>query len=120
MKRSAPLERRTPLRRQTRVRPVNTRRRRQRFELAFGERGEHVRAMPCLLAGKASCEGRTEAAHVRSRGAGGTRRDLVPLCSGHHEQQHRWGLPDFQRRHQIDLRAEAQRIAADLDSRGVP
>jgi hypothetical protein len=86
-----PLTRKAPLQRSARLRPANTRRRRARYERAFGERGELVRRMPCLLAHLTVCDGRVVAAHVRSRGAG----------------------------HRLDLTAEAARVAADLDDRGV-
>lgn len=112
----------TPLKRKTPLQGANARRRRARYEAAFGKRGDYIRRMPCLLwaKGPSLCEGQVQAAHVRSRGAGGTRRDLVPLCAGHHEQQHRWGIVTFQDRHRLDLFAVAAEIAADLDSRGVP
>lgn len=118
MKRT-PLKRGTPLRRRTRLAPVNRRRRAAAHARNFGERANLVRAMPCLLSG-AGCKGQVEAAHVRSRGAGGDRRDLVPLCSGHHREQHQRGLPTFCTTHKLDLRAAAARIAVELDERGVP
>ncbi|MCY0986000.1 hypothetical protein OV203_02590 [Nannocystis sp. ILAH1] len=96
----------------------NAARRARLLERNFGERGAAVRDMPCLLAGR-GCDGRVEAAHVRSRGAGGDRRELVPLCSGHHREQH-CGVRTFCARYDINLRAEAERIAAELDARGVP
>ncbi|MCA9636547.1 MAG: hypothetical protein KC420_11020 [Myxococcales bacterium] len=90
---------------------------------AYGLRGDPVRALGCLCRGGLSwspCGGPTEAAHVRSRGAGGTRRDLVPLCQRHHSEQHRIGIKTFAERHSLDLTAEAQRIAVELDRQGYP
>lgn len=87
MKRTS-IKRKSPLKRKTRLAPANRRRRARTFARNFGERATFIRAMPCLLAGT-GCEGRIEAAHARSRGAGGDRRELVPLCSGHHRQHHR-------------------------------
>ena len=120
--RAAPLTRKTPIRRGGRLRPANSERRRRTFLRNFGERADLVRKMPCLLAdrGPSLCEGRVVAAHVKSRGAGGDRRHLVPLCEGHHDQQHRWGIATFQQRHGLDLPAEAARIAAELDARRIP
>ena len=52
--------------------------------------------------------------------AGGTRRDLVPLCAHHHREQHDTGVETFATRYQVDLAALAASVAADLDARGVP
>jgi hypothetical protein len=51
------------------------------------------------------CVGKLEAAHIRSRGAGGDATDLVPLCHKHHSQSHTIGIQTFERRYQIDLTA---------------
>lgn len=111
------LSRKTPLRRLAPLRPRNVKRQRERFACCFGQRGALVRAMPCLVG--VACRGAVQAAHARSRGAGGTRRDLVPLCARHHREQHDVGLATFMARHRVDLIAAAARIAADLDARGV-
>lgn len=125
LRRSIPLDRRIPLRRgaplqrRTPLRKVNPVRRNLRYERAYGERGHRVRAMPCVIA-SADCRGRMHAAHAVSRGAGGTRRDLVPLCSAHHREQHDHGIETFCSKHQVDLRKIAGSIAALLDAEGVP
>lgn len=139
MKRS-PLGRRTPLRRHTRINPVNRKRKAERFARDYGERGEAVRAMACLAetairtefrgmttldqladAGRrwTRCRGPVVAAHVRSRGAGGDRRSLVPLCQGHHDEQHHVGVKRFAERYRLDLEGEAERVASELDARGL-
>lgn len=118
IKRGKPLKRGGSLVRRTRLRPVNRERKLERYERAYGERGELVRAMPCLLLGN-GCWGPIEAAHVKSRGAGGTCRDLVPLCSRHHAEQHQAGIKTFCKTHDIDLHAAAHRIATELDARSV-
>lgn len=97
LKRGAGLKPGKPIARRARLRPVNRERKLERYEQNFGERAEIIRAMPCLLLGN-ECSGPIEAAHVRSRGAGGTRRDLVPLCSKHHEEQHRLAVELDERR----------------------
>mgnify|MGYP001453131785 CR=1 FL=1 len=92
----------------------------------FGERAEAVRGMRCLArrewweAPQKLCAGDIEAAHAKSRGAGGNRRHLVPLCQRHHREQHDRGVLTFQTTYRLDLRAEADRIAAELDARGLP
>lgn len=83
-----------------------------------------MRAMPCTAAPHEhlgeSCRGRIQAAHVRSRGAGGDRRSLVPLCAGHHEELHRRGIETWQSRYGLDLHAIAEAIAVIFDADGVP
>lgn len=103
-----------PLRRQNRKRAA------KRRAEDFGERGAAVRAMPCLIASKHTCGGAIEAAHAKSRGAGGDRRHLVPLCSLAHREQHDRGVATFQTKHGVNLLAEADRIATELDTQGLP
>jgi hypothetical protein len=71
------------------LKPKNARRKKARFESDFG--GEaylaHIKSQPCAICG---VQGFSEAAHVRSRGAGGKASDLVPLCAAHHVE--RWGV----------------------------
>lgn len=113
MKRSAPM-RRTALRR------ANPERKAKTYERNFGDRGALVRAMPCLVRG---CHLPTQAAHAVARGMGGAKGDkrmLVPLCANHHAEsgEHRTSARQrFEERTGLDLIAEAERIAAELDAR---
>lgn len=109
---------RKALRRNKRLNPFNRARRVELYDRNYGKRGELVRAMDCLLAGF-GCWGPVEAAHVKSRGAGGDRRSLVPLCSRHHQEQGR-GIKTFCARYGLDLAAIAERIAAEFDRLVVP
>ncbi len=150
MKRS-PLKRGSPLTRSTRVRASNPARRAKTFARNFGERGEAVRAMSCLvhwrrcqleadgsprltsndairfMQSSSMCPASEtrQAAHVRARGMGGAkgdRRDLVPLCAKHHAEagEHRTSArAAFEARYRLDLIAEAERIAVELDERGL-
>lgn len=123
LQRRTPLRRTATLKRSTPLSPRNIGRRARRFAEAFGERGAAVRGRPCLCRGRSltsPCSGPVEAAHARSRGAGGSRRDLVPLCRGHHREQHRRGVRTFAATYQLDLDAEARRIAVELDEEGLP
>ena len=53
---------------------------------------------------------RVQAAHVRSRGAGGADpNNLVPLCARHHVQQHTIGQRTFEARFHVDLTWEAHK-----------
>ena len=88
---------RTPLRRS------NSARKRKRYTIAFGSKADWVRSLPCLVCGAVP----SDPAHVRSRGAGGTAADIVPLCRAHHSEQHAVGVRTFSERHGLDLRAEA-------------
>lgn len=54
------------------------------------------------------CWGDVQLCHLTSRGAGGyDQANIVPMCAGAHDEQHRIGIPAFQKRHGINLRAEA-------------
>lgn len=126
------------MQRKQRIKPTNPKRRREAFDRNFGERGEAVRAMPCLCGRKpgrvvmnSGCRGPVQAAHTIARGmggCGGDRRQLVPLCARHHEEagEGSWKPQQpskrtaFEKRHGLDLKAEAERIAVELDERGVP
>jgi hypothetical protein len=137
------LNRHTPLVRRNRARA------RALHARNFGERAEAVRAMDCLTGCRclvhshvscddgtwdehhARCEGPTQAAHVIARGMGGAkgdRRQLVPLCARHHEEAGEGSWKDqqpskraaFEKRYGLDLKAEAERIAIELDGRELP
>jgi len=141
LSRHTELERGGELERHTEIAPVNRERRRATFARNYGDRGGPVRALGCLVAIEfarcvfdglgaprrswAPCQGKVEAAHTRARGmggAGGDRRDLVPLCSGHHleaGERRTSARQAFEARYDLDLEAEARRIAVDLDDRGI-
>lgn len=83
------------------------------------ERVEAIKKMQCIIYGCTSKP--TECAHVRSRGAGGDYRDIVPLCPSHHAEQHQMGIHSFCRKHgttKESLLEEAHQIADYLDSKG--
>jgi hypothetical protein len=98
------------------VPPVNRARARDRKRKNFGARAEAVREMRCLV--DQDCQGPVCAAHATSRGAGGDRFDLVPLCNRHHHEQHAHGILTFESRHFLSLREEADRIAVELSALG--
>lgn len=112
-----------PLRRRKPINRVNRKRRAELYERNFGERGDAVRAMPCLLAKTKDCDQPIEAAHASARGMGGVkgdRRQLVPLCGRHHTISGTMAPSDFIARYKINLRTEARRIARELDACGIP
>jgi RNase P subunit RPR2 len=93
------------------IKRSNPARKRKRLVEAFGsrERVEVIRRTPCVVCGVVPSEN----AHVRSRGAGGTWRDVVPLCKDHHREQHA-GAVTFQARHQINLSDLAAHFAQEI------
>jgi hypothetical protein len=121
----------------TRIKPTNTKRRRKAFARNYGERGDAVRLMTCLCADMDwphpdvdACSGPVQAAHAIARGMGGAkgdRRQLVPLCALHHEEagegSRKAEQPSkraaFEARYGLDVQAEAERIAVELDARGL-
>lgn len=107
---------RTPIRR------VNKERRAKRFERDYGGKAylEAIHGMPCAVC-NAPCE-LTEAAHLTSRGAGGTAKDVAPLCGTRHGTQgchQRYDLHDPEiRKHEPRLRALARRLWSEWQTRG--
>lgn len=81
-----------------------------------GDNPQHrawIRTLPCSVVG---CRGPSVCAHVRQNTGGGTGikphdRWTVPLCDNHHKEQHAIGHVSFDRKHGIDLRAIAIRLA---------
>lgn len=88
------------------VRKVNRKRRAALYKAQFGDKALYVRSLPCCVCHK---PGPSDPHHVRSRGAGGTSKDLVPFCRRHHMEYHATGRETFARRHGIDLEAKAAR-----------
>lgn len=82
---------------------------------------ERVRGLPCWGCGLLGRDQRyrTEAAHVKSRGAGGPdRRNTLPLCTACHRLQHTVGWNDWTARYGVtveQVKAEAQRLADDYE-----
>lgn len=68
-----------------------------------------IRGHMCAVAGP-ECQGRIEAHHEHSRGAGGADDSAVPLCAFHHRQRHDMGRDTFAKHHRVNL----TRIAAEL------
>lgn len=100
---------RTPLRRKTRLKSGTKRLKVRRRSKRFAARRDPaytawIHTLPCWLRFTGSCFGATEATHVRSRGAGGDDRgNLVPLCHGHHMEQHRVGIQTWQATYRVNL-----------------
>lgn len=116
MKRSAPLRRHAPLasgaplERKTRLAPVNRERRAKLRAIQFGAHADVIRSLPCCACGR---PGPSDPHHVRSRGAGGDRRHIAPLCRADHDALHRMGRASFEAARSVDLAA----VAAELWAR---
>jgi hypothetical protein len=92
-----------------RIKKRNQRRKQKLFEEQFGPRADFARGFPCIIEGCATWP--TQAAHVKSRGAGGkAESNIVSLCLHHHTEQHQMGILSFQAKYQIDLKSHAERI----------
>lgn len=109
------LKRHVGLTRKTPLRPKNPDRAKERWERAFHsrERVRWVSRRPCLVCGRRPSQN----AHVKSRAAGGTYRDVVPLCRYHHRRQHEVGIETFQGMYTLDLAAEARRVDDEWEQR---
>lgn len=100
-----------PLKRKSRVNPVNKERRTRVRAETFGPQAALCRTLPCCVCRRPAP---SDPAHVRSRGAGGKDRgNVTPLCRYHHDEEGRVGILTFQAKHRIDLWA----IAAALEKR---
>jgi hypothetical protein len=110
---------RTPLKRGKPVNRVNRKRRVARSKAAFGDKAAWIRMEPCAVfehgRGLNDCNhmAKREAAHVKSRGAGGTSTHMIPLCNLHHAEQHAVGIQTFATKYGLDLEA----LAAEYERR---
>jgi hypothetical protein len=117
LKRTRPLKEGKPLKKK------NVRRASKRFTEAFGLKASWIRGLSCVVAALGDdafaglfvwpCAGRVEAAHTKSRGAGGTSEHLIPMCQYHHRQQHDIGQRTFEARYALDL----EKLAAEYERR---
>ena len=100
LKRSGYLRGKKPLQRTTRIRSVNSKRRRRRYLRDFGPWAAVVRTMPCY-----TCDALppSDPSHIQSRGSGrGARANLVPMCRRCHKK-YEAGKKTFQQKRGIDL-----------------
>ena len=63
---------------------------------------EFIRSLPCCVCFRTRT---VETAHVGRRGMGqkSSDRETIPLCSLHHREQHRIGLRQFSRDHELNI-----------------
>ena len=85
------LQTRTPIKRAGRLNPVNRTRRARLFAQQYGEGGKYAEWLRSRSCAACTRRGGLVVHHVRSRGAGGTWKDCVPLCTGCHHMAHQHG-----------------------------
>lgn len=90
---------------------MNEERLARRRAAQFGEQAELCRSAPCAACGR---KPPSDPHHVRSRAAGGTDRDTVPLCPMHHAEIHSRGRETCEREWGVDLVAVADRMHAHI------
>ena len=109
-----PLPRKTRLPQGSRLPSKNAKRAKKRRERNFGDKADWIRSLSCACNGwdDGFCD-RVVAAHWRSRGAGGTSADLLPLCDRHHGEQHALGVKTFAAKYpKVDFPGVAKRLEA--------
>ena len=77
----------------------------EKYEREFGDYAEVIRQSECCACSKSPP---SDPHHVRARGAGGTKKDLVPLCRDCHNTVHNIGIESFRTRYGIDLKTIAR------------
>jgi hypothetical protein len=101
---------------------TNKNRRAKLYARNFGAEAEALRELPCVVASHGKrhrCSGPIQMAHVVARGMGGAkggRFDVVPLCAKAHANSSEARTPKrevFELHHEVDLRAQADRLALE-------
>ena len=74
----------------------------------------YVRTLGCSVLG---CGRRAQAAHApKTKRLGHDRNNLVPLCAGHHGEQHAMGIVSFQAKYGLDLAKIARKVTRDYEA----
>ena len=84
MKRT-PLKAGKPPARKTPLKGRNSKRAAKRYREAFGGHADTIRGLPCDLC---AAPAPSDPHHVRTRAAGGTAKDLIPVCRTCHTRIH--------------------------------
>ena len=101
---------RSPLKRKTRLRPVNAQRRKAAWIRAYGgkRRIAFVKSLPCIVQA-GDCAGPIDVAHTKVGGMSrkADARFTVPLCRRHHRALHTVGRETFETTYAVNLEAAA-------------
>jgi len=103
---------RSPLRKYNRKRQAK----RKAGDRVKGSYFRWAKTKPCtfLFRGNHRCWGGMTAHHVRSVGAGGEDfENCLPVCEGMHSEIHSSTKEEIWMRYQVDMRAEAKRLAKE-------
>lgn len=77
------------------------------------ERMAFCKTLPCvacLVTGRKQ-QSRTQADHLKTRGAGGKEvGNLIPHCAFHHDERHRVGIETYQAAYHLDLAVCAEQV----------
>lgn len=84
----------------------------QRRALQFGRQSRIARELCCCACG---ARPPSHPHHVRSRGAGGLDKDVVPLCWLCHRAVHDHGTRFLEERYEVDLEDEAEKLHEALE-----
>lgn len=58
----------------------------------------------------------SDCTHTKSRGAGGTYKDIINLCHKCHMELHTIGIQTFENKYDLNLKVEAERLCKYLDT----
>ena len=64
----------------------------------------------CTAHAAGTCEGKNEAHHATTRGAGGGDEKAIPLCFFHHGEVHNIGRKTFEEKYKLDLLKSAEQL----------
>ena len=62
-----------------------------------------IRKLPCIVK-NSDCFGSIVAHHTDSVGSGGSDKDTVPICIGHHAEGHTIGWTTFQEKYDVNFK----------------
>lgn len=88
------------------INPINPKRRKERFKKGYGSEGRvlWIKNKRCCVTGQSGRSGDPiVASHVKSRAAGGTADDVVPMLLSLEKELHNIGIKSFQKKHGVDL-----------------
>lgn len=79
------------------------------------ERVQAIKESQCIICSSLPSDN----AHVRSRGSGGTWKDIIPLCRIHHTELDTKGINTFEKKHQINLKELALQYSEDYPCQSI-
>jgi len=105
---------RSPIKSRKSIKKTNPKRKKKAFKKNFHSEGRvlKIKAMGCVVKG---CWNQDIVnAHMKSRGSGGTYKDILPLCNQHHTEEHSIGNTVFIEKYSINVKEEIKRVRTEL------